>query len=799
MRNNIYELIGIINGISYDCIVNKLEVARLSSWVKKNRNLSYEPKQAHLISLVEQVLEDGIITDEERAMLLDSCAQYTHLETDLSAKIYELNGIIEGVICDNEINEKEVCRLQGWMRANESFIRDHKPSKIICEKIDQILEDGIVTPVEQESLFEMLKKRMDDTQLEAKIGYLRNCVRDRKNIGIDLIELLDNSDAIDIIHSRAERELAITLNSYTVTYIHDPEIVFVSLVLIGMLYYDGAFYESVRKTYKNLYRRHSEQKIEGLIRTLLNRYRIKDENNGVKSRIINVVLSGAIVPSYYLGSFFDFIYDIYKLNFDRDLPDDLYEEFRFVYDGLQNVMLSETDDVSVNVTKKTYKLIKSTKQLITNPLYNDTVIKFSSIVVRLIDKYIWGKENKVYNPYLKVGYEQWLSTVNKEKERENRTTTETLRSRWEPQFVLNGNEIYLVPPIHRVKSTYNYHHIRAVVKNSGNVIYDNYVTDIREIIGGYQIKSGMIKLDNPLGEIVYQLVAGNDVIYDSKNRMHRSFIVFDEQGQELLNNKDYEGTAIFCTKSKIGKLHLFFNEQMYCLSSYGARLGDAIFIDNKVFNFSEMILPGIFGEKYDGHYLEHDDFKLDVYKNEVILVFESEFTDCNFEILINRHSYKVREFEYSIVERKGVNKYTVKIGSLESGIYQLKVNALKAGKKILILRTQFAIDKSLFVEQVENTKETYLVSVESDLLEQDILDEINVNAFKEDWIKFQWRGMSYTYYIPLDIPLYRIDKGRWKTIDNEIWIGDISQESKIDLYGNRYTGISLLTSTGKII
>lgn len=62
---NINELIGIINGISYDGIINKLEVARLSSWVKKNRNLSYEHKQAHLISLVEQVLEDGIITDEE--------------------------------------------------------------------------------------------------------------------------------------------------------------------------------------------------------------------------------------------------------------------------------------------------------------------------------------------------------------------------------------------------------------------------------------------------------------------------------------------------------------------------------------------------------------------------------------------------------------------------------------------------------------------------------------------------------------------------------------------------------------
>ena len=49
---NINELIGIINGISYDGVINKLEVAKLSSWVKKNRDLSYEQQQARLISVV---------------------------------------------------------------------------------------------------------------------------------------------------------------------------------------------------------------------------------------------------------------------------------------------------------------------------------------------------------------------------------------------------------------------------------------------------------------------------------------------------------------------------------------------------------------------------------------------------------------------------------------------------------------------------------------------------------------------------------------------------------------------------
>ena len=62
-------------------------------------------------------------------------------------------------------------------------------------------------------------------------------------------------------------------------------------------------------------------------------------------------------------------------------------------------MLSDGDDIKVNVTKKTYKLIQSTKQLIVSEESIDAVIKLSIIVVKLIDKKIWDKEIKIFNPY----------------------------------------------------------------------------------------------------------------------------------------------------------------------------------------------------------------------------------------------------------------------------------------------------------------------------------------------------------------------------------------------------------------
>ena len=369
---NINELVGLIKGIDFDGIINEKEVKRLQSWVDKNRNLVYDKKQIEIIKLLDTVLEDHIIEEHEKRKLFDFCEKYLKNEPYSIQKIYELKGIIEGIICDGVVNESEVLHLKKWMDENEDVVRNHKPSEKLCSLVDDILLDGVVTEEEQDTLLEELSKRISGSHLQLKIAHLKKLVKSKENIGIDLIELLDNDDAIEEIHLAAENELNKAMNFYSYSVLYDQEMIFISLVLIAMLHYDGSFYDGVQKTYKRLYNRYSEQKIEGTIRTILNRYRPVNEYHENKSRIINVALMNAIVPRYYLAPFFVFIFDIYKLNFEYDLSNsDLVEDFRFVYEGLRNSMLSEGDDVKVNVTKKTYKLIQSTKKLIVNEKYID--------------------------------------------------------------------------------------------------------------------------------------------------------------------------------------------------------------------------------------------------------------------------------------------------------------------------------------------------------------------------------------------------------------------------------------------
>ncbi|CUO40124.1 hypothetical protein [Clostridium paraputrificum] len=403
--HNINELIGIIRGINFDNIINEKEVVRLQSWIDKNRNLVYDPSQVKLIKLLDEVLEDRVITDDERQLMLSYSEKFLEETADDNTKIYELNGIIEGIVCDGVVNEHEVCRLKVWMDTYGDSIRGHKPSESLYKVVNDILTDGVVTEAEQDKLLQMLSKRINSSHFEIKLEHLKKLVRSRNNIGIDLIDILDNEDAMEKIHHLAEVQLEMALSSYTGVHVSDAEVVFISLVLIAMLKYNANFYDNVEATYESLYYHYPKQKIEGLIRTIVSRYKTDTATKSLRSRIINTVLSNAIVPSHYLPAFFEFIYDIYKLNFEYNLADDLYEEFKFVYEGLRNSMLSDGDNVQLNVTKKTYKLIKSSKQLIADEQQLDSIIKLSIIIVKLIDKMIWNQDLKIYNLYLKSGYE----------------------------------------------------------------------------------------------------------------------------------------------------------------------------------------------------------------------------------------------------------------------------------------------------------------------------------------------------------------------------------------------------------
>ncbi len=797
---NISELIGIIKGISFDGIINDMEVECLQNWVDKNRNLSYDKKQAKMIKLVDEVLADHIVTDEERKQLLYYCEEYLKNSDDVNGSIYELNGIITGIISDGVVNTDEVIKLKQWMDENSYAVRGHKPSEEILLLVEEILKDGVVTEKEQKQLLDLLSAKINDTQLKTKINYLKQLVRERKNIGLDLIDILDNKEAISDIHSQAEKYLESVLNSYSgiMTNSEYRETVFISLCLIALLKYDGNYYDYVADTYKTIYRKYPYLRIEGAIRNVLASYIVDSRQKRNILRLINIALANAIVPAYFLSAFFEFVFDIYKLNFEYNIPRDLYEEFKFVYEGLSDTMNFDSDEIQVNVTKKTYKLIRSTKRLITDRNSIDTIIKLSIIIVKLIDKRYWGKDYKIFNPYLYRGFNEWEKTLVIDKT-DVKQDYDGFKSRWMPNFQLDKKSIYLVPPVHRVKSRYAFYKIFVVVKNGDEVICLDNRPEIREIIGGHQVSPKRIKLNSPLGKIRYLLKVGDEVIYDSTDSLYRNYIIFDHAGKEIINNTDYKGVAHICASDNEQRGKTYLRTQNYSLTELNVDYGDLLAFGKEIFSFSALSRPGVFGEKREHQFLKEkgNEELLPVFSKVKFLVFEHENSVKNFLITINQRNFELDDFQYTRTIRKASTKYVVDLNILYYDIYELAVYAIKKGSKSKIYNFRFGYDPRFMLTEEKIDNSHYAIKAKSGLYgKKGINKEIDIRNFSDDWLIMKRRGVNYNYYLPLHLEIYRLKKGLWKSMAEDLWIEDIEQDSVLQVLGAYADCLTVESETG---
>lgn len=796
---DINELIGLIRGINFDGVINDMEVYALEEWLDANRGLLLSDKEEKLVNLIQDVLEDGIIDDREKDLVFEMIDDFSKDDVDKESKVDELNGILNGIICDNVINAEEVYRLKDWMDKYGYIIREDQASRNLCVLIDGILEDNIVTKDEETQLLSVISNRVKNSQFEYKLDKLCEKVKDNKYIGIDLIDILDDERAMNEIHLRADRSLTYAMLSSSYRGVN-KEIIVVSLVLIAMLNYDGNYYDKVRKIYKEAYGCYSIQKVETSIREILGYYKSSDDLL-TRQRTINVVLEKAIVPMTYLPAYFDFIYDIYKLNFEYELPENLHEEFRFVFEGLRNNMLSDGDSISINVTHKTYKLIVTTKKLISKQEGLDALISLSIIVVKLIDKYFWDREEAVYNPYIKTGYEGWKRSQEQSIRSERNRSRSEIRSRWEPKLVYKWNKIYLLLPTHRISAKYDYRDIRVEIMNDDEIVYSNNECYIKEIIGGYQLEQDKVEIKNPLGKLSYKVYVGDKVLYKSEDKLYRNYIVFKEDGNEIDNNTNYEGPAFFCYRDEVQDVEIVQEELNYKVASKIVRQGDSVYIEGEYFNFSAMEKPDIYGKYYEDCFIRKNGTttNIAIFEEVNVLIFETaELTD-KFEIIIDNHRHKLEDFEHKNYSKAGKYKYLLNIEIENPGIHKIEVKQIVGSKSKSLFEKIFALDRSLQYKCDEESMGNYSVYVKSDLLNRDIDKVISSKNFDFNVLSFSYGNEEYSFVFPLELEFYRLDQREWRHLSEDIWIDEIMNDTKLYIYNSQYDGMLVYDDSGKVL
>jgi hypothetical protein len=799
---SINELISIVKRISPEGI-KPSELLRLKDWTDKNRNLVCDSNQAETIELLERVIENGTIDKLVKEKIINKASSFVKGNSPYIDALFDLYVAIDQF--GNDLNRcDEEIRFFVWWRDQKGD--DFNYSR--CdERLDEIINNIIDNKVLSEEDQKYALKRVDDwiqiDLFEAKIKHLCKLVRRRKNIGPELIEILDDESVITYILDMGEGELDCYLDPNALYRYDVDEIVVVSLTLIAMLNYDnGNYYSHVRRVYAGLYKYYSEQRIEGTIRSILSEYRRKGES-ATRTRIINVVLENALVPQAYLPAFFEFIFDIYKLNFDYDLPENLYDEFKFVFEGLRSTILLDGDDISINATHKTYKLIASTKSLITTDDGVDALIKLSIMVVRLIDRRFWDKEIKIFNPYLKAGFEGWekqlISTTTGEKDQ--KLFSNDFRSRWEPKFSYTRSGICLISPVHRIKAQYDYKKIAIEVLNDGVLLVRKEDCYIKEIIGGYEVSAVRILINNPLGKLTYRVTVGDEILYDSKDKLYREFIVFDANCNEISNNTDYQGTAYICYKPNEANIDCIEAREHYWWGYKLIRGGEAIAIGHDVFNFSSMIKPGIFGKVHEKcRVLELKSGEmLEVYSTVNALVFEVDNATRTCEVLINGKPHKLSEMTCKRTDRGSITKYVVDLELIESGIYEVEVSQLFDGKCKRIFARRFVIDNKLIytVNIIDDGRSG--INVMSGFLQESLATEITAETFDPSFLRFLYNGMEYVYYLPLNLGYYSLDDSNWNAKNEDMWIDDVALDATLKLFDAECNSVKIFDENAVLI
>lgn len=155
-----FGLRGILCGMVADQKLNEKELLFLDAWLQSQQSLADDEDVRKILGRVGEILADGVISPEELVQmqtLIEGFVQDQNAQPTGKAEINELLGFLTGIASDGVLNDREVGALSSWLDRHNA-IRETWPASVIIERLNNILEDGLISEEEREDLMQTLQR-----------------------------------------------------------------------------------------------------------------------------------------------------------------------------------------------------------------------------------------------------------------------------------------------------------------------------------------------------------------------------------------------------------------------------------------------------------------------------------------------------------------------------------------------------------------------------------------------------------------------------------------------------------------
>lgn len=153
LDRSINSLLGILEGIAIDGVINERERGFLEEWLRDHAEIAEAHPFNELMPLLVGAIADGRLDGEERADLHWLCDRLRSREfyDQTTGDLQRLQGVLGGISSDGRIDVAELRQLREWMDTHE-HLRTCWPYDEVSALITGVLADGGIDPAEHELL-----------------------------------------------------------------------------------------------------------------------------------------------------------------------------------------------------------------------------------------------------------------------------------------------------------------------------------------------------------------------------------------------------------------------------------------------------------------------------------------------------------------------------------------------------------------------------------------------------------------------------------------------------------------------